>query len=159
MVNGPLIPGLKEFDGPKKGVPRLVWWVIGIVLVVGVVIVLVGMLAGTGPLRSLGLRTEALQAVAYRPTTDDRVVQVAVAVPTEGLCKKDDVVVSAFARGNRIEISATRTSARNSACQPTGIAQDRVWVDVPLDARLGDRQVVREADRAALPRETSTGLK
>ena len=155
MGNGPLIPGLREFDGPRKRVPRFLWW-IGIVLIVGIaVVLLVGLFAGTGPARSLGLVTEPLQPVSYRPTTSDEAIQVGVGVPADGLCRSDDVEVRAFARGNRIEVAAERTRARNAACQPTGIAQDRVWIDVTLDAPLGDRQVIRESDREPLPREAA----
>lgn len=158
MVNGPLIPGLQEFDGPKKGLPRFIWWIIAGVAIAVVVILAVGLLAGTGPARSLGLVTEPMQAVAYRPTTNDRVIQVAIAVPTEGLCQQDDVVVNAFPRSNRVEVTAQRTSARNRSCEATGIAQDRIWVDVSLDDPLGERQVIREVDRRALPRETAGSL-
>lgn len=158
MVNGPLIPGLREFDGPKKGLPRFIWWIIIGVVVALVVVLLVGLFAGTGPARSLGLVTEPMQAVAYRPTTNDRVIQVAIAVPTDGLCKQDDIVVNGFARSNRVEVAAQRTSSRNRSCDATGIAQDRIWVDVELDEVLGERQVIREADRRALPRETAGSL-
>ena len=74
-------------------------------------------------------------------------------VPADGLCRSDDIAVRAFARSNRIEVAAERTRARNSTCQSTGIAQDRVWIDVPLDVPLAERQVIREIDRRALPRE------
>ena len=158
MGNGPLIPGLQEFDGPRRRLPRAVWWtIIGIAVAIAVVL-LVGLFAGTGPARSLGLVTDPLQPVAYRPTTSEQVIQVAVGVPADGLCRSDDVQVRAFARSNRIEVAAERTRARNAACQSTGIAQDRVWVDVALDEPLGDRQVIREIDRGPLPRETSGSL-
>lgn len=153
MANGPLIPGLQEFDGPRRRLPRALWWVIIGVVVAIAVIVLVGLFAGTGPARSLGLVTERLQPIAYRPTTSEQVIQVAVGVPADGLCRSDDVEVRAFARGNRIEVAAERTRARNSPCQSTGIAQDRVWIDVPLDAPLAERQVIREADRRPISRE------
>jgi hypothetical protein len=158
MANGPLIPGLQEFDGPRRRLPRAVWWiVIGLVVAIGVVL-LVGLFAGTGPARSLGLVTEQLQPVAYRPTTSEQVIQVAVGVPADGLCRSDDVQVRAFARSNRIEVAAERTRSRNSTCQSTGIAQDRVWIDVALDEPLGERQVIRESDRRPLLRETSGSL-
>lgn len=154
MANGPLIPGLQEFDGPRRRLPRVVWWIaIGLVVAIGV-IVLAGLFAGTGPARSLGLVTEQLQPVGYRPTTSEQVIQVAVGVPADGLCRSDEVAVRTFARSNRLEVTAERTRSRSSGCQATGIAQDRVWIDVALDAPLGERQVIREADRRPLPRET-----
>jgi len=155
MANGPLIPGLREFDGPRKRLPRAVWWVGGAMVVALAVILLVGLFAGTGPARSLGLVTEPLQLLSYRPTTTDDVIQVGVGVPAEGLCRSDEVEVRAFARGNRVEVEAERTRSRNAVCRATGIAQDRVWVDVTLDAPLGDRQVIRGSDRGPLPRESA----
>ena len=38
VVNGPLIPGLQEFDGPRKGLPRFVWWVLGVLAVAAAVV-------------------------------------------------------------------------------------------------------------------------
>lgn len=158
MVNGPLIPGLKEFDGPRKGLPRFVWWILAGVAVAIAVLVLVGLFAGTGPARSLGLLTQPLQPVAYRPTTSPEVIQVAIAVPPEGLCRGDELDVRAFARSTRIEVSAVRTSPRNANCETTGIVNDKVWMDVAIDAPLLDRQVIRESDRQPLPRETGASL-
>ena len=48
MANGPLIPGLQEFDGPRRRLPRVVWWLIIGIAVAIAVILLVGLFAGTG---------------------------------------------------------------------------------------------------------------
>ena len=69
MVNGPLIPGLREFDGPKRQIPPAVWWVVGIIVLAGVGVFVAGVFASAGPLRGLGLVSEGMQPVAFRPTT------------------------------------------------------------------------------------------
>lgn len=133
----------------------MVWWVAGLVAVIAALIVAAGLFAGAGPLRALGLLTDPLQPVAYRPTATGSVIQVAVSLPTQGLCPGDDVRVTAFERGPRVEVSAEVTRPRNSSCPETGIVGDRVWQDVALQTELGERQVIRLSDRAPLPRERS----
>ena len=153
MPRGPLIPGIEEFDAPRRGIPRGVW-VVAVVLVVGVLFtVALGLLAGAGPLRALGQVEASLQPVAYRPTTDERVVSVAVTLPPDGLCPDDVVDVTAFERGARIEIDAYVVQSRNASCPETGIAGDSTWVDVALTQPLGERSVIRLSDRQPLPRE------
>jgi hypothetical protein len=125
-----------------------------IVLVVGVLIGAAGLFGGVGPLRALGLVTEELQPVAYRPTTEERAIQVAVALPPRGLCPDEQVQVTAYERGPRIEVSAQVQRSRTSNCPVTGIAGDRQWVDVTLINDLGERTVIRTGDREPLPRET-----
>lgn len=154
MSSGPLIPGFNEFDGPKRRVPRFVWWVLASVVVVAILIGAAGLFGGVGPLRSLGLVTEEMQPVAYRPTTDERAIQVAVALPPRGLCPDEQVQVTAYERGARVEVSAQVQRSRTSDCPVTGIAGDRQWVDVQLIADLGERTVIRTSDRQPLPRET-----
>lgn len=155
MPHGPLIPGVSEFDRPSRGVPRVVWWLLGAFGVVVALIVAAGLFAGAGPLRSLGLLTEPLQPIAYRPTTAGEVIQVAVSLPAQGLCPTDEVRVVAFERGARVEVSAEVTRPRNSSCATTGIVGDRVWQDVVLQDQLGERQIIRLSDRTPLPRERS----
>lgn len=154
MTSGPLIPGMNEFDGPRRGVPRFVWWLLVTTLVVGVLISAAGLVGGVGPLRSLGLVTEELQPVAFRPTTDDRSIQVAVALPPRGLCPDEQIQVVAFERGARVEVEAQVQRSRTSDCPVTGIAGDRTWVDVVLSAPLDERSVIRTLDRQPLPRES-----
>ena len=158
MVNGPLIPGLREFDGPKRQIPRVVWWVAILIVLSGVGVVLAGVFASAGPMRGLGLVSEGLQPVAYRPTTSEQVLQVALALPPEGLCRQDTVDVSTVEDASFVRVSATRTSARSGACAATGSSGDRMWVDVQLAGPLGERRVVAANDSEALPRDTSAGL-
>lgn len=157
MANGPLIPGLREFDRPGKGWPGWVLWLIAAVAVLLVLVLAAGFVGGVGPLRTLGLATTELAPVQYRPTATDNVIQVAVAMPPTGLCRDDDVSVVAFERGNRIELESSVTRSRRSNCPVTIIGGDLRWVDVVLDQALGTRTVIRLSDRAAVPRETGAG--
>lgn len=157
MANGPLIPGLREFDAPRRRVPGWIPWLVAAVAVVAVLVVAAGMVAGVGPLRSLGLSTTALTPVSYRPTSTDAVIQVGVALPPSGLCRDDEVTAVAFERGNRVEVEATLTRARRETCPVTTLGGDVHWVDVALAAPLGDRSVVRADDRTPVPRDGAAG--
>ncbi|MDA2989732.1 MAG: hypothetical protein O2815_11710 [Actinomycetota bacterium] len=154
MTSGPLIPGINEFDGPRRRVPRIVLWLLAAVIVLGALVGAAGLVGGVGPLRSLGLVTEDLQPVAYRPTTSEQAIQVAVALPPRGLCPDEQIQVVAFERGARVEIQAQVQRSRTSDCPVTGIAGDQTWVDVALASPLGDRTVIRTGDRQPLPRQS-----
>ena len=156
MVNGPLIPGMREFDTPRRGVPAWLPWLVVTAVVLVVLVLAAGFIGGVGPLRSLGISTSSLDAVEYRPTANDSVIQVAVAMPSTGLCRDDVIEVTAFPRGNRVEVESTVTRPRNSNCPVGSIGGDRRWVDVELDQPLGSRTVIRLPDRAPLPRSTAT---
>jgi hypothetical protein len=147
---------MKEFDTPRRGRPGWLPWVISIVVILVVLVLAAGFVGGVGPLRSLGMSTTSLDAVEYRPTANDSVIQVAVAMPPAGLCRDDDIQVTAFARGNRIEVESTVTRPRNSSCPVGSISGDRRWVDVELDDPLGSRTVIRLPDRTPLSRSTDT---
>ena len=154
VTSGPLIPGINEFDGPRRRVPRIVLWLLAAVIVLGALVGAAGLVGGVGPLRSLGLVTEDLQPVAYRPTTSEQAIQVAVALPPRGLCPDEQIQVVAFERGARVEIQAQVQRSRTSDCPVTGIAGDQTWVDVALASPLGDRTVIRTGDRQPLPRQS-----
>lgn len=157
MAQGPLIPGMREFDTPRRGGLGWVWWVvIGVALVLALVVG-AGFVGGVGPLRMLGLATSELQPVQYRPTTVDTVIQVGVSMPPSGLCRDDDVIVVAFERGSRVEVEASVTRPRRERCQVEAVAGDIVWADVELQEPLGDRTVIRLPDRSPLSRESGTG--
>jgi hypothetical protein len=151
MATGPLIPGLKEYDRPRRGFPRWLAWLIGSVVVVLAVVVLAGFAGGVGPLRALGQSTVPLEAVGYRLTADDTVIEVAVTLPASGLCREDELRGIAFERSNRIEVDTSVTRSRNPSCPITSLGGDVRWVVVPLDAPIGTRTVVRAADRQAVP--------
>ena len=145
---------MNEFDGPRRRVPRIVLWLLAAVIVLGALVGAAGLVGGVGPLRSLGLVTEDLQPVAYRPTTSEQAIQVAVALPPQGLCPDEQIQVVAFERGARVEIQAQVQRSRTSDCPVTGIAGDQTWVDVALASPLGDRTVIRTGDRQPLPRQS-----
>ena len=157
MARGPLIPGLREYDAPRRRRSPVFWmWTIGAVVVVLALIVLGGLVAGIGPLRALGTDEVALTPVGWRVTDDPQVIQVAVALPDSGLCTGDEVVVRAIERPTLIEVSAVRASPRGSdQCAGIGIAGDRTWVDLSLDLPMGTRMAVRETDRVPLEQEPS----
>ena len=158
MVKGPLIPGLKEFDGPRRGVPRVLWVLLVLVLLGALLMVFLGVFRGMGPLRGLGLVTDTLQPIAFRPTTDERVIQVAVAVPTEGICEEDPVDVQATEAASQVAVSSSVTSLRNSSCTKVIAPDGEVWVDVVLGAPLQDRVVVKASDGRELPRQSAANL-
>lgn len=158
MPNGPLIPGMREYDAPRRRRSPTFWlWTLGPVVAVVALVVLGGLVAGIGPLRALGTSESPLDAVAWRSTVDPNLIQVAVALPESGLCTGDEVVVRAIERPTLIEVTAVRAAARGSGeCAGIGIAGDRTWVDLRLDLPMGTRMAVREADRVPLPDETAT---
>lgn len=154
MPQGPLIPGLEEFDRPRKGWPRWLTVVVLAVIAFALLIVLAGFVGGVGPLRALGQSTVPLTTVAYRETATPNVIEVAVSAPREGLCRGDEIAVVGFERGNRVEVEATVTRSRSASCQPLTMAGDLRWSPVTLDTALGDRTVVSAQDRAALEKRT-----
>lgn len=153
MAAGPLIPGLQEFDRPRRGWPR---WLTGLVvaLVVAVIaMVLAGFAGGVGPLGVLGRSTTQLEPVSYRTTQQPEVIQLAVTLPPSGLCRDDTIDTVAFERGNRVEVEASVTRSRRASCTVTTIGGDVRWVDLRLAQPLGERQVIRLSDREPLPVE------
>ena len=150
---GPLIPGMREFDTPRRGWPAWLAWLLVIVFGLVALVVAAGFVGGVGPLRALGLTTSTLQAVEYRPTTNAAVLQVAVAMPPTGLCRDDAITVTAFERGNRVELETSLTRPRQSTCPVATLGGDVRWVDVSLDQPLGDRAVIRLPDRSPVPKQ------
>ncbi len=141
---------------PRRRWPAWLTWVLvsGVVLVA--LVVAAGFVGGVGPLGRLGQTTADLSPVGYRPTPNDRVIQVSVAMPPSGLCRDDLVDVTAFERSNRVEVESTVTRPRDDSCVVATIGGDVTWVDVELDEPLGSRSVIRATDRQPLPREEST---
>lgn len=157
MAQGPLIPGMKEFDRPRRGFPR---WATAIILAVLVglgLLVVAGFVGGVGPLRALGQTTYPLEAVAYRGDADARTIEVAITLPEVGLCRDDALVVVPFERSNRVELDASVTRARSSNCEPVTMGGDVRWVQVSLDNPLGERRVIMVDGRQPLTQETSSG--
>lgn len=158
MPRDPLIPGLREYDAPRRRrrTPALWGWFFGGLAVVVALVVAGGLVAGIGPLRALGTAETPLDPVSWRSTPDPRAIQVAVALPEAGLCTGDEVLVRVIERPNVIEVSAVRAAPRGSQeCAGIGIAGDRTWVDVSLDDPMGERTAVRVSDRVPLANESA----
>ena len=154
MAQGPLIPGIREFDRPRRGWPR---WLTGVVvggLVLVVLVVIAGFVGGVGPLRALGQSSLPLDTVAYRTTTSANLIEVAVNLPNSGLCRDDDLVVVAFERSNRVEVEGSVTRSRSATCQSVTMGGDLQWVPVELDRALGTRTVVTAEGRRPLSNES-----
>jgi hypothetical protein len=154
-MSGPLIPGMREFDRPRGRGPAWVVWTVMTMVVLAAVIVLAGFVGGVGPLRVLGVSTTPIEAVGYRTTPDETVIQIAVTPPPSGLCRTDEVRAVAFERSNRVEVESLVTRARSASCPVTTIGGDVRWIDVQLDSPLGTRTVIRASDREPLRREGS----
>lgn len=153
MANGPLIPGMREFDRPRSRWPSWLGWLIGALAAIVVLIVLAGFVGGVGPLRVLGLTSTALSPVAYRPAASDTSIEVAVTLPASGLCRGDDLTAVAFERSNRVEVETMLVRSRHGNCTVTSMGGDLRWIDVTLDHPLGTRTVISAADRTPLPRD------
>ncbi|HAN71064.1 MAG TPA: hypothetical protein DCQ36_05670 [Actinobacteria bacterium] len=151
MPTGPLIPGLEEFDRPKRGWPRwLTALVLGLVALV-VLVIVAGFIGGVGPLRILGQSSVPLTPVAYRSTDSPQIIEVAVTVPSQGLCRSDDLEVVAYERGSRIEVEGSVIRPRSASCQAVPMGGDLIWVPASLDAPLGSRTVISIEGRTPLP--------
>lgn len=152
---GPLIPGLREYDAPRRRRAPAIWvWTLAAALALGALVVVGGIAAGIGPLRAFGVVETALTPLAWRMGPAPDQLQVAVGLPDSGLCTGDDVLVRVVERPAVVEVSAIRAAPRSSAdCAGIGIAGDRTWVDVGLSDDLGSRTVIRMPDRIPLPME------
>ena len=156
MPNGPLIPGLREYDAPRRRRRAKGLWlgVVAAAVVVVLLVVLGGLVAGIGPLRALGTSESPLTPLAWRATDNPYLVQVSVALPDSGLCTGDEIVVRAIEQPDVVEVSAARTSPRGSdQCAGIGIAGDATWVDLTLDQPMGSRMAIRADDRVPLQGE------
>jgi hypothetical protein len=141
---------MREFDTPSQGWPKWIVWGLISLGVLAALVVVAGFVGGVGPLRALGLSTTPLEAVQYRTTPDPSVLEVAVAMPKTGLCRDDTISVTAFERGNRVEIDSSVTRPRKTTCPVSSIGGDVTWVSVPLDEPLAGRTVIRLPDRSPL---------
>ena len=154
MPQGPLIPGIEEFDRPKRGWPKWLTLVVVGVLLLGALIVVAGFVGGVGPLRILGQSVVPLTAVAYRELPDPLAIEVAVTTPREGLCRNDELVVVAYERGNRVEVEGSVTRSRTSSCQTVTMGGELTWVQVELESALGERTVINVEGREPLQERT-----
>ena len=71
VTSGPLIPGMNEFDGPRRRVPRFVLWLLAAVIVPQVLLIaLAGLIVRAGVGRGLRPLDELQRAVAARSHKD-----------------------------------------------------------------------------------------
>jgi len=151
VSGGPIIPGLNEFDRPKRGFPRWAGFLIAVILGAGVLVGVWGFTAGGGPLSSLGQVSEELQPSGFRPTVDPDVFQVSVTSPQSGICPDQSVAVTTLESASEVVVAVSVTGPRNSSCQQ-GANSDSIWVDVVLKEALDDRPIIRSIDGEKLLR-------
>lgn len=142
MSGGPLIPGLDEFDRPKRGFPRWAGFLIAITVGFSLLLLIWGFVAGNGPFSSLGHVSEELQPAGYRPTVDQDVIQINVTPPQSGICPDQDLVVTAVESPSEIDIAVTLSGPRSSSCQGNA-SSGPMWIDVLLQDPVGERIIVR----------------
>jgi hypothetical protein len=149
---GPLIPGMREYDAPRRKRASAVWiWLVMGAVSLGILVLVGGIAAGIGPLRALGVVETPLTALSWRETADPELIQVAVALPPAGLCTGDEVSVRLVERPGVVEVSPVRSAPRSSdECAGVGIAGDRTWVDVSLSMPLAGRSVIGMPGRIPL---------
>lgn len=145
MSGGPLIPGFNEFDRPKRGFPRWAGFLIAGVVSVGLLLLVWGYVAGSGPFASLGQVSEELQPAGYRPTVDTDVIQVSVIPPQSGICPDQSLDVTVIESSSEIGIAIRLTGPRSSSC-PGSTESESIWIDVLLENPAGDRAIVRSSD-------------
>ncbi len=150
MAKGPLIPGMNEFDRPKKGMPR---WV-GVFLALSVIsfglLTLWGFVAGGGPFSQLGQVEQQLQPIGFRPTVEPEVIQVQVQLPKEGACATNSFNVSAEETPETVSISVELINPRDNSC-PDDQLTGELWLDLALDEPLNNRILTRSIDGQELP--------
>lgn len=154
--NGPLIPGIQEFDRPRKSPWRWVALAAGILVAVLALIVVLGVFAGRGPLRSLGVNVENLQVINWRGTEIENVIELAVTIPASGLCRSSVIEPQVAEDGASVRVSASVEQSKRSSCAQMETMGDRTWVPVQLTSPIGERSVIRSADGVEV-KEASLG--
>lgn len=151
MPSGPLIPGVSEFDRPKRGFPRWAGYLIAVVVVVGGGLTLWGFVAGGGPLGGLGEVEEQLQPTGFRPTVEPDLIQIQVSLPNEGACPSNTFDITALESAESINVEVNLLRPRSNSC-PGQLLTDSLWLDLALADPLGERLILRSIDGQELPR-------
>ncbi len=151
MNGGPLIPGLNEFDRPKRGFPLWAGFLIATTVIIALLLTIWGFAAGSGPFSSIGQVSEELQPDGYRPTVDLDVIQVNVTPPKSGICPDQNLAVTALESPSEIEVAVTLSGPRSSSCQESA-SSGSIWIDVLLQDPLAGRAIVRSIDGQELLR-------
>ncbi len=152
--NGPLIPGMQEFDRPRKSPWRWVALVVGIVVIAFALVLVLGVFAGRGPLRGLGVNVENLQVINWRPTENENVIELAVTMPASGLCRSSVIEPQVAQHSEELVVGASVEQSKRASCAQMEVVGDRTWVMVQLDAPVGERMVVRSSDGAEVKEES-----
>ena len=152
--NGPLIPGMQEFDRPRKSPWRWVALVVGILVIAFALVLVLGVFAGRGPLRGLGVNVENLQVINWRSTENEKVIELAVTMPASGLCRSSVIEPQVVQSSEQLVVAASVEQSKRASCPQMEVVGDRTWVMVQLDAPVGERTVIRSSDGAVVKEES-----
>jgi hypothetical protein len=150
MAKGPLIPGMNEFDRPKKGLPRWVGLFIALSVISFGLLTLWGFVAGGGPFSQLGQVEQQLQPIGFRPTVEPEVIQIQVQLPKEGACATNTFDISAEETPETVSISVELINPRDNSC-PGNQLTGEIWLDLTLIEPLNNRVLTRSIDGQELP--------
>lgn len=150
MAKGPLIPGMNDFDRPKKGLPRWVGLFIALSVVSFGLLTLWGFVAGGGPFAQLGQVERGLQPIGFRPTVQPNVIQIQVQLPKEGACSTNTFEVLADETPEAVSIVVELLNPRDNSC-PGNQLTGESWLDLTLTEPLSDRLLIRGVDGQELP--------
>lgn len=150
MAKGPLIPGMNEFDRPKKGLPRWVGLFIALSVISFGLLTLWGFVAGSGPFSQLGQVEKQIQPIGFRPTVEPEVIQIQVQLPKEGACATNTFDISATETPETISVTVELINPRDNSC-PGDQLTDELWLDLTLKEPLNNRILTRSIDGQELP--------
>ncbi len=150
MAKGPLIPGMNEFDRPKKGLPRWVGLFIALSVISFGLLTLWGFVAGSGPFSQLGQVEQQIQPIGFRPTVEPEVIQIQVQLPKEGACATNTFDISATETPETVSVTVKLINPRDNSC-PSDQLTDELWLDLTLNEPLNNRILTRSIDGQELP--------
>jgi hypothetical protein len=150
VAKGPLIPGMNEFDRPKKGLPRWVGLFIALSIISFGLLTIWGFVAGGGPFSQLGQLEQQLQPVGFRPTVEPEVIQVQVQLPKVGACPSNTFDISAEESIESVSVAVELISPRDNTC-PGNQLTGEIWLDLALTEPLATRLLIRSIDGQELP--------
>ena len=145
---------MQEFDRPRKSPWRWVFLVVGILVAAIAVLLLLGVFAGKGPLRGLGVNVEQLQVISWRQTESPSVIELGVTLPAGGLCQSSVIDPAVSESASAILVGASVEQAKRSSCAQMETIGDRTWVQVQLGAPVAGRSVVRSSDGVQVKEES-----
>ena len=145
MPSGPLIPGMNEFDRPKKGMPRWVGPFIALSIIAFGLLTIWGFVAGGGPFSQLGQIEEQLQPTGFRPTVEPDVIQIEVQLPKTGACEANIFNIEANETPENIDVAVQLIRPRNNDC-PNDQLTGEIWLDLTLIEPVNNRTITRSID-------------